>query len=187
MDTRSGPQDARRAVGPEQRSDHAEAHGHAVGQRRYHHQHNIFTFVHTQLPAEVLTLHAPSPDLPLGKGRRAAPPALAAPSRRQTAQPQNNCVRQRAPRLPQAGVVAACNCRGLGRGRSGAAGRVPATGGPPGWGGGDGHWERCCGAAPHPSWVVSTPQTPHAPCLQYVMYIVLFGLARWPRTPELHP
>jgi hypothetical protein len=86
--TRSGPEDARRAFGPQQHSAHAEAHGHAVGQRRSHHQHYIFTFAQILLPAKVLTYIAPSPDLPLRKGMAAVAPASHAPSRRQTAQPR---------------------------------------------------------------------------------------------------
>jgi hypothetical protein len=40
------------------------------------------------------------------------------------------------------------------------AGRVPAIGGQPAWGGGAGHEERCCAAAPHPVWVVPMPYSP---------------------------
>ncbi len=63
----SGPQDACRAFGSEQRRDHVEAHGHAVWQRRYCYQHNIYMFAHPSPPAELLTHTVPSPDLPLRK------------------------------------------------------------------------------------------------------------------------
>ncbi len=65
---------------------------------------------------------------------------------------------------------------GLGWGWSGAAGRGPAPGGPPAWGGGAGRWERCCAAAPHPITGGPNAIKPPAPCWQPVMEIVLCGL-----------
>ena len=126
---------------------------------------------------------------PPSQGQTSRSAGLGQPAPAETAQPRQQTGASRAPYRRNDGRVAAQRLPGLGRGRSGAAGRVPATGGPPAWGGALALGVVLRSSAP-PGMGGPNGLKPSAPYRQPVMEIVPCVLSRtavcpWNETLEM--